>query len=148
MHNIWHKSSFFLIKPVALILDMVQYKLNNITQQLILAVRETKLFLEKLWLWKLSKINCRLGFLYRENRFLLEPLRRLLCHDLMQPHFDYIHSAWYPNLNNRLKSKSQILQNKCIFFCLNLNSKAHIGWIKFEKINRLLIKTTTRINRV
>ena len=27
----------------------------------------------------ISKINCRLKFLYRKNRFLLHPLRRLLC---------------------------------------------------------------------
>ena len=87
----------------------------------------------------ISKINCRLRFLYRKNRFLSQPLRRLLCNALIQPHFDYACSAWYPNLNNRLKSKLQILQNKCIRFCLNLDSKAHIGLTKFEKINWLPI---------
>ena len=85
----------------------------------------------------ISKINCRLRFLYRKNRFLSQPLRRLLCNALIQPHFDYACSAWYPNLNNRLKSKLQILQNKCIRFCLNLDSKAHIGLTEFEKINWL-----------
>ena len=44
-----------------------------------------------------------------------------------------------PNLNNRLKSKLQILQDKCIYFCLNLDSKAHIGLTEFEKINWLPI---------
>ena len=87
----------------------------------------------------ISKINCRLRFLYRKNRFLSQPLRRLLCNALIQPHFDYACSAWYPNLNNRLKSKLQILQNKCIRFCLNLDSKAHIGLTKFDKINWLPI---------
>ena len=72
-------------------------------------------------------------------RFLSQPLRRLLCNALIQPHFDYAYSAWYPNLNNRWKSKLQILQNKCIRFCLNLDSKAHIGLTKFEKINWLPI---------
>ena len=67
----------------------------------------------------ISKINCRLRFLYKKNRFLSLRLRRLLCNALIQPHFDYACSAWYPNLNNRLKLKLQILQNKCIRFCLN-----------------------------
>ena len=66
-------------------------------------------------------INSKVRFLYRKNRFLSPPLRRLLCNSLIQPHFDYACSAWYPNLNKRLKSKLQILQNKCIRFCLNLN---------------------------
>ena len=42
-------------------------------------------------------------------------------------------------LNKRLKSKLQILQNKCIRFCLNLNNRAHIGQKEFEKINWLPI---------
>ena len=87
----------------------------------------------------ISKINCRLRFLYRKNRFLSQPLRRLLCNALIQPHFDYACSALYPNLNNRLKSKLQILQNKSIRFCLNLDSKTHIGLTEFEKINWLPI---------
>ena len=66
---------------------------------------------ETMTLKVISKINCRPRFLYRKNRFLLQPLRRLLCNALIQPHFDYASSAWYPNLNNRLKSKLQILQN-------------------------------------
>ena len=33
----------------------------------------------------------------------------------------------------------QILQNKCIRFCLNLNNRAHIGQKEFEKINWLPI---------
>ena len=85
----------------------------------------------------INKINSKLRFLYRKNRFLSPPLRRLLCNSLIQPHFDYACSAWYPNLNKRLKSKLQILQNKCIRFCLNLNNRAHIGQKEFEKINWL-----------
>ena len=65
------------------------------------------------------------------------PLCRLLWNSLIQPHFDYACSAWYPNLNKRLKSKLQILQNKCIRFCLNLNNRAHIGQKEFEQINWL-----------
>ena len=86
-----------------------------------------------------SKINCRLRFLYRKNRFLSQHFRRLLCNALIEPHFDCACSAWYPNLNNKLKSKLQILQNKYICFCLNLNSRVHIGLPEFEKINWLPI---------
>ena len=92
---------------------------------------------ESIALKVINKINSRLRFLYRKNRFLSPPLRRLLCNSLIQPHFDYACSAWYPNLNKRLKSKLQILQNKCIRFCLNLNNRAHIGQKEFEKINWL-----------
>ena len=87
----------------------------------------------------ISKINCRLRFLYRRNIFLSQSLRRLLCNALIQPHFDYMYSAWYPNLYNRLKPKLQILQSECTCLCLNLNSRAHISLTEFEKINWLPI---------
>ena len=76
---------------------------------------------ESMTLKVINKINSRLRFLDRKNEFLSLPLRRLLCNSLIEPHFDYACSAWYPNLNKRLKSNLQILQNKCIRFCLNLN---------------------------
>ena len=74
----------------------------------------------------IEKIFSRLKFLYRKNRFLDVPLRRLLCNALIQHHFDYVCSAWYPNLSNKLKDKLQVTQNKCIGFCLKLQSKEHI----------------------
>ena len=92
---------------------------------------------ESMALKVINKINTRLRFLYRKNKFLSPPLRRLLCNSLIQPHFDYACSAWYPNLNKILKSKLQILQNECIRLCLNLNNKAHIGQKEFEQINWL-----------
>ena len=85
----------------------------------------------------INKINNRLRFLYRKNNFLSPPLRRLLCNSLIQPYFDYACSAWYSNLNKRLKSKLEILQNKRIRFCLNLNNRAHKGRNEFEQINWL-----------
>ena len=36
----------------------------------------------------INKINNKLKFLYRKNRFLTPALRRLLCNTLIQPHFD------------------------------------------------------------
>ena len=64
----------------------------------------------------IEKINSRLKFLYRKNRFLDVTLRRLLCNGLIQPHFDYACTAWYPNLSKKLKDKLQATENKCIRF--------------------------------
>ena len=50
----------------------------------------------------INKINGKLKFLYRKNSFLTPGLRRMLCNALIQPHFDYACSAWYPNLNAKL----------------------------------------------
>ena len=87
----------------------------------------------------IKKINTRLKLLYRKKRFLSQPIHRLLCNAIIQPHFDHACSAWYPNLNKSLKKKLQTLQNKCICFCSNLNNKGHIGLTEFEKINWLPI---------
>ena len=70
----------------------------------------------------INKANGGLKFLYRKNRYLTPYLKRLLCNALIQPHFDYAYSAWYPNLNNKKwKSKLQTIQNKCIRYCLQLH---------------------------
>ena len=85
----------------------------------------------------ISKLNTRLKFLYRKNKFLSPQLRRLLCNALIQPHFDYACSVWYPSLNKKFKTKLQTFQNKCIRFCLQLDNRAHVGIAEFEKINWL-----------
>ena len=56
---------------------------------------------------ELRAINSRLRFLYRQNKFLDIPLRRLLCNAMIQPFFDYACNAWYPNLNKKLKKRLQ-----------------------------------------
>ena len=61
----------------------------------------------------------------------------MLCNALMQPHFDYAATAWFPNLNKKFKKKVQIAQNKCIRFCLFLGNRTHIGVNEFRKINWL-----------
>ena len=53
---------------------------------------------ESMALKVINKINSRLKFLHRKNKFLTPALRRLLCNALVQPHFDDASSAWYPNL--------------------------------------------------
>ena len=84
-----------------------------------------------------SKMNTRLKFIYRKNKFLSPPLRPLLCNALIQPHFDYACSVWYPNLNKKFKIKLQTLQNKCVRFCFQLDNRAHVGITEFKKINWL-----------
>ena len=46
----------------------------------------------------IDKINSRLKFLHRKIKSLTPALHKLLCNALIQPHFDYASSAWYPNL--------------------------------------------------
>ena len=88
----------------------------------------------------INKVNAKLKFLYRNNRILSKPLRRLLCNAIIQPHFDFGCCAWYPNLNKNLKNKLQTAQNKCIRFCLQLGNRSHIGHKEFEQINWLNIE--------
>ena len=85
-----------------------------------------------------NKVNSRLRFLYRQNKFLDIPLCRLLCNAMIQPFFDYACNAWYPNLNKNLKMRLQAAQNKCIRFCLKLGDRKKYYSIT-EKINWLPI---------
>ena len=39
----------------------------------------------------------------------------------MASHFDYICSIWYPNLTKKLKHRIETTQNKCMYFCLQLD---------------------------
>ena len=88
----------------------------------------------------ISKVSVRLKFLHRKNKYLTPNLRRLLCNALIQPHFDYACSAWYPNLSKKLKNRIQTSQNKCIRFCLQLDKMSHISQKEFEAINWLPFK--------
>ena len=66
-------------------------------------------------------------------------LKRLLRNALIQRHFDYACSACYINLNKKLESKLQTVQNRSIRYCLQLDNRNHIGVKHFEQINWLLI---------
>ena len=65
---------------------------------------------ESMALHALNKIISRLRFLYRQNRFLSKPLRRLLCNAMIQPFFDYACPAWYPSLRKDLQNRLQVSQ--------------------------------------
>ena len=99
----------------------------NLTQKIEMTLRNVHLyFLPK--------------FLYGKKSFLNLKLRRMLCNALIQPHFDYACSAWYPNLNKNLTKKIQTAQNKCIRFCLGLENRDHIGVNEFKTINWLPVQ--------
>ena len=49
---------------------------------------------ESMALKVINKINLRLKFLHRKNKFLTQVLHMLLCNSLVQPHFDYAPSAF------------------------------------------------------
>ena len=87
----------------------------------------------------IHKINNKLKFLHRKNDFLTPTLRRLLCNALIQPHFDYACSAWYPNLTKKLKHGIQTTQNTCMRFCLRLDKLKHISHEEFESLNWLSV---------
>ena len=85
----------------------------------------------------LIKLTASLSSCTEKNDFLTPELRRLLCNALIQPHFDYASSAWYTNLNKGIKEKLQIMQNKCIRFCLKKKARSHVGLADFTSINWL-----------
>jgi len=93
----------------------------------------------------LKKVNGKLRFLYRQGKYLNPRLRRMLCNTLIQPHFDFACSAWYPNLTNGLKAKLQIAQNKCIRYCLFLGNREGIRYKHLKEINWLPVKD--RVNQ-
>ena len=72
-----------------------------------------------------------------KDKFLSPQLRRLLRNALIQPHFDYACSVWYPIINKKAKTKLQTLQNKCVHFCLQLDNKSHVGTTEFKQTNWL-----------
>ena len=70
----------------------------------------------------INKIDGRPEFQYQKNRYLTPYLKQLLCKTT--PHFDYACSAWHPNLNKKLNSKLQTVQNRCIRYCLQLDNRS------------------------
>ena len=95
----------------------IQYKNINIKQYskvtYLGCILDESLSGDSMALHVINKVNSRLKFLYRQNRFLSTPLRRLFCNVMIQPFFDYACNAWYPNLNQKLKKRLRAAQNKC-----------------------------------
>ena len=94
---------------------------------------------ESMALHVLNKINSRLRFFYRQNRFLCKPLRRLLCNAMIQSFFYYACSAWYSSLQKDLHKRLQVSQNNCVRFCLQQEKKTRKRVAKFKEMNWLNI---------
>ena len=88
----------------------------------------------------INKINLRLKFLHRKNKFLTPALCSLLCNSFIQPHIGYALSVWYPNLTQKMKNKIQITQNTCIWHCLQLHKMTRISKNELETLNWLPVK--------
>ena len=87
----------------------------------------------------INKINIKLKFPCKKNRFLTWTLRRLLCNALIQPHIDCTYSAWYPNLTKYFANRIQTSQNRCIDKMTNISHKEFLtlNWLPVtERFNQ------------
>ena len=73
----------------------------------------------------INKINDKLKFFCRKNRFISRERQIMLGNAHNQPYFDYACPAWYPNSLKNTKKKIKIMQIKCIRFRLRLDT-SHI----------------------
>ena len=99
-------------------------------------ILDETLYEELMDLKALNKINGKLKRFYRKHKFVTPTLRRMLCNAIVQLHFDYACSAWYPNLNENA-IQIQIVQSKCVRFCLMLDKRHQISSKGCESINWL-----------
>ena len=69
----------------------------------------------------IQKATARLKFLYRKRKFLNLTTKKLLVMSLIQCHFDYACSFWYPGLST----------------VFNMDSRAHVGSEVFRSLGWL-----------
>ena len=81
----------------------VNVKFKNIKQHsqvtYLCCVLDETLPWEPMALKALNKVNGKLKFVYRKNKYLTPTLRRMLCNAIIRPYFGHDCSAWYPNFN-------------------------------------------------
>ena len=85
----------------------------------------------------IQKVNARLKFLFRKQKFLNLHSKKLLVMSRIQCHFDYACSFWYPGLSQLLRNRLQVTQNKMIRFVLKLEPRSHIGSDEFKSLGWL-----------
>ena len=93
-----------------------------------------------------KKVNSRLRFLYRYKDYLNTESRKTLCTALIQCHFDYSCSSWFPGINKGLSDKLQVLQNRMIRFILNLHCRHHIGHKELKEAG--FLKVSERVKQL
>ena len=91
----------------------------------------------------IKKVKSRLNYLFIKQYFLKPRLRRLLRNALIQVHFDYACTTWYPNLNKKLKNEIQTTLNFPSIFPQSWWDGSYIT-NEFENLNWLSI--SDRIN--
>ena len=84
-----------------------------------------------------QKANARLKFLYRKQNFLNLHTEKLLVLSLIQCHFDYACSFWYPGLTQFLRNRLQTTKNKIIRFVLKMGPRSQIGQDVFKAVGWL-----------
>ena len=94
----------------------------------------------------LEKANSRLKFLYKYKEMLNFNARKTLCSALIQCHFDYACSSWYPAISTALRNKLQVMQNKRIRFILSLDNRSHIGNDELTKAG--FLKTSNKVKQL
>ena len=72
--------------------------------------------------------------------------RKTLCTALIQGHFDYSCSSWFPGFNKGHSDKLQVLQNRMIRFILKLNSRDHIGYKELNEAG--FLKVSERVKQL
>ena len=85
----------------------------------------------------IQKANARLKFLYRKQKFLNLHTKKLLVMSLIQSHFDYAGSFWYPGLTQFLRNRLQTTQNKIIRFVFKMGPRSHIGQDVYKAVGWL-----------
>ena len=90
----------------------------------------------------INKINIRLCFLYRKNRYVtVSEKAPMQCNNSITFRLCLFCLVSKPEqkIEKQFKSKLQTIQNKCTRFCLQLDCRSHTGIKKFEQINWLLV---------
>ena len=101
------------------------------------ATIDQNLSFESMALSVIQKVNARLKFLYRKRNFLSFNTRKLLAMAIIQCHYDYASTVWYPAISQSLKNKLQVSQNKLIRCVMGLDSRSHIGQEQFSFVKWL-----------
>ena len=92
------KSILFASKRRAKNICQLNIRCKDINIKQHLEVRHLGYLLDKTMSLKvINKINGKLKFLYRKNRYLSRKIPRKSCYALIQPHFDNECPSWYTN---------------------------------------------------
>ena len=132
------------------ILLVSKYKVRNVPKRRFTylgCILDETMSGESMALKVINKMNLIPKFLHRKNKNLTQALCRLLFNSHIQPHFDYASSAWYPILTQKMKSKIQITQSKCIGYSPQLDKIINFSKNEFQTLNWLPVKNIQSIHK-